>query len=616
MSLAPVQRLRHLVDQLPPIPAPPEQSQPVGRWQTALAPATLDLAQRAALAVNVLTATVRPDDGYAVTQTFRFDRQPPWLGPPNWMPMKFVRALPLMRAMCGSAANLAVEWATMTAILRRVGNDGQVYTPIAGDGPPTGTSYPVMNGIVALALLTWYGRDQNPHWLAWLRLVVEGLKDSLIEVADYAYIPPECSLSADGQWHWTLRGNRQWPPGYTPYTPPAEPVSDQQGFEGAVKWEQSNVLKALVAAYHCFGDEDALTRAHKLANFCLKANLWEERDGNGHPGVEHGLWAGHVHGNLNTLQALLELALATNDSRLKQIVRQGYEYLRLHGCIRLGWMPSWIAPQRFGRPVSAAVESEGCGIADTLLLAIQLSDAGLGDYWDDVDATVRNHLLEMQMVDLAAMRGACGTGAYDATLQQFIGGFTQAELTANRHGSVHGCCTGNGTRALYHAWEGITRFDQGVATVNLLLNRASPWLDVDSYLPYRGQVVLHNKLAHTLLIRLPYWVERQKLTCVSNDRAMASTLVGNHLLLQGLQPGDRVQITFPLTEVTERYTIGDTLYTATVRGSTVVDIQPRATDQAGEQNAYPFFVREHLRNTTAPMHLVQRFIADSLNMRV
>ena len=27
---------------------------------------------------------------------------------------------------------------------------------------------------------------------------------------------------------------------------------------------------------------------------------------------------------------------------------------------------------------------------------------------------------------------------------------------------------------------------------NLLLNRASPWMDIDSYIPYEGKVVLKN----------------------------------------------------------------------------------------------------------------------------
>lgn len=614
MSINQVRTLRRVTEQLPDSTdvLDLETMKPAGTWQTVTAPDTLDLAQRAALAVNVLTASLKPEHAYAVTQSFRFDTQPPFDASPNWMPMKFVRALPLMRTLCGSQANLAIEQAAMAAILQQVADDGQIYFPISADGPPAGTAYPVMSGIAVLAFLTWYGRDPNPTWLEWTKVVVAGLKAGMIQVGDYAYIPPECSLSRDGRWHWTLRGGRQWPPGYTPYVPPAEPTSDQQGFEGAVKWEQSNVIKALVRAYGVLGDADALVHAGKLARFCLKPTLWEPADDNGHPGVEHGVWAGHLHGNLNALSALLDLAVATGDSHLKQLVRQGYEHARGHGAIRLGWMPSWIAPQRFGRPASAAVESEGCGIADTLMLAVQLADAGLGDYWDDVDAIVRNHLIELQMADLAAMRCACGSGEYDSILQRFVGGFTQAVLTANLRSAVYGCCTGNGARSLYHAWEGITRFQQGVATVNLWLNRASTWLDIDSYLPYEGKVVLHNKQAHTLVVRIPYWVDRQALVCAVNDNGVDARHAGNHLVLQGLQPGDTVRLDFPIPETTERYTIGDQTYTATLRGSTVVDLQPRATADSANRNKVPFFVREQLRGTATPLRRVQRFIPEQV----
>jgi len=612
MRVTQIQTLHQVVEQLPARADLLDSAtmKPAGTWQTVTVPATLDLAQRAVLAVNVLTASLQPQQAYAVTQAFRFDTQPPFDASPNWMPMKFVRALPLMRTMCGSLSNLEIEQAAMNAILQQVATDGQLYFPIAADGPPAHTAYPAMSGIAVLALLTWHDRHPDANWLAWAKLLVAGLKDSLIPVADYAYIPPECSLSRTGEWHWTLRGGGQWPPGYTPYLPPGEPTSDQQGFEGAVKWEQSNIIKALVRAYTVWGDEDALAHAGRLARFCLKPSLWEAGDANGHPGVEHGIWAGHLHGNLNTLQALLELALATHDSRLQQIVRQGYEYARSHGVIRLGWMPSWIAPQQFGRPASAAIESEGCGIADTLMLAVQLTDAGLGDYWDDVDAIVRNHLLELQSSDLAAMRCACGSADYDHSLQRFIGGFTQAGLTGNLRSAIYGCCTGNGTRSLYHAWAGITRFDQGVATVNLWLNRTATWLDVDSYLPYEGKLVLHNKAAHTILVRIPYWVDRQALLCFVNEHPTDAPTVGNALLLQGLQPGDTIRLAFPMPETTEHYTIGDQRYTATLRGSTVVDLHPRATDSNPNRNKVPFFVRDHLRATATPMQTVPRFTPD------
>lgn len=620
MKSAQIQQLRQIVDQLPDVEMvlSTEPMKPIGKWYEATVPDTLDLAHRAELAVNVLTSNVKPELHYALMQTFRFDSQPPLEQSPNWMVMKFVRVLPMMRAMCGSELKLEIEWETMRAILRQIRADGQIYYPLSADGPPAETSYPIMNGIAALALLAWQARDDNSAWDDWFQLVVEGLKDAIIHIDDYGYIPPECSLSADGQWHWTLRGGEPdtWPPGYLPYTPPDEPVSDQQGFEGLVKWEQSSVIKTLVRAYELFGDEEALEQAWKLVRFCLKPGLWEDTLDDGYPGYEHGIWAGHLHGNMGSLQALISLAVASNDNRLKQIVREGYEHARRYGLIRLGWMPSWIAPERFGRPASAATENEGCGIADTLMLAVQLADAGLGDYWDDVEYIVRNHLIELQMVDLDAMQQASSGGtAYDPILKQFIGGFTQAVLTANLNSAIYGCCTANGSRALYHAWEGITRFDRGIVTINLFLNRASAWMDVDSYLPYEGKVVLHNKRAHTALVRIPSWVEGAGLTCAINNVPATPGRSGHYLVLEGLECGDTIQIEFAVPETTDRYSIRDTTYAVTFRGSTVVDIQPRETDQDVNRDKYPFFVRDHLRATEAPMRKVRRFVPEKLPRR-
>jgi hypothetical protein len=93
---------------------------------------------------------------------------------------------------------------------------------------------------------------------------------------------------------------------------------------------------------------------------------------------------------------------------------------------------------------------------------------------------------------------------------------------------------------------------------------------------------------------------------------MRARVAGNYLLIDSLRPGDTIRLEFPIGEVVEKYTIGTTVYTAVIRGSTVVDIHPRATAQLGQQNAYPFFVREHLRNSSAPTKTVRRFLAATL----
>jgi hypothetical protein len=125
-------------------------------------------------------------------------------------------------------------------------------------------------------------------------------------------------------------------------------------------------------------------------------------------------------------------------------------------------------------------------------LGVRLSDAGLGEYWDDVDAIVRNQLTEQQFCSVEVMRQMAKGAPITNRLEDFVGGFGEASLTATK-AEMYGCCSANGSIGLYYAWEGITRFSDGVATVNLFLNRASKWMDVDSYLPYEGKVELHNK---------------------------------------------------------------------------------------------------------------------------
>ncbi len=74
-------------------------------------------------------------------------------------------------------------------------------------------------------------------------------------------------------------------------------------------------------------------------------------------------------------------------------------------------------------------------------------------------------------------------------------------------GIMH-CCSGNGSRALYAAFYDILSYDEAGNTlkVNLLLNRASKWADIDSHIPYKGQVNIKVKRPVNLSVRIPGWV--------------------------------------------------------------------------------------------------------------
>ncbi len=175
------------------------------------------------------------------------------------------------------------------------------------------------------------------------------------------------------------------------------------------------------------------------------------------------------------------------------------------------------------------------------------------------------------------------------------------------------CCTSNATQGLYYAWEGALRTHGTTAEVNLLLNRAGKMLDIESWLPYEGKVILRNKAARRLAVRIPYWVRHEGLEVRVNGTAAGPDWIGNRILLESLEPGDTVSLEFPVVEQTLAYTANahspsEQVYHLSLRGSTVVDISPR--DES--PTSYPMYLREHLKAKQAPMKTALRFVADQI----
>lgn len=159
--------------------------------------------------------------------------------------------------------------------------------------------------------------------------------------------------------------------------------------------------------------------------------------------------------------------------------------------------------------------------------------------------------------------------------------------------------------------------------VNLLLNRASPWMDIDSYLPYEGKVALRNKTARSASVRIPRWVNRAKVRCRVGGEERPNVWLNNYLLPRDLSPVDTVTIEFPMVETVERYTekVYETEFTLQMKGNTVVDISPRrdrpyriadVMDDGGRfpvNTGYPIYRRDHYKASRAPMKTVERYVA-------
>lgn len=577
---------------------------PRGSSYEATVPDTLDLGERARLSVNNLTHNVDPDDYYYVFQAFNFSEKSKGLSYSDRtldITAKNLRALPWMRTMSGSQQSLDRQLGMMKAMLGTVGADGLLYYPTPGYRIK-GTSYPMVNGIFALACENHYAMDGNQHWLDWIQLVSSGLEKVAIRVEDRAYYPPESTVTPEGKWVWNTRGVAT-----LPYNPPEEPYLDSQGLEGCVKFEQQYEMRALVRAYRYGANPKTLELIRALTRFDMKLGLWQDTSLEGVQGNEHGNFYGHFHGNTAPLLALLDIAELENDPELKEIVREGYEHALSTGALRLGWFPSWFLPVKYQRDEIVGRVAEGCAVGEMAELAVRLTDAGLGDYWDHVDSIVRNQLVEQQFTDLELMKRYAGSGAAAKYVADYLGGFGEASPTGTPP-EMYGCCSANTPMGLYYAWHGITRFDDGIATVNLFLNRGSSWMDVASYLPYEGKVELRNKQAKTALVRIPMWVDPSDVKAYVNQERVRAPQTGRYLIFDGLRSGTVIRLEFPNPEFREHYWLAGTRYDAVLRGSTVVDISP-GNHESGQ---IPLYQRANYRKTSAPLRRTTFFAADKV----
>ena len=615
-----------------PIIAPPK-----GEFYETLAPETLDLAQRGHLALNAVTGAVSPELDYE----FHWIQN---LIPPGvtnhshqWFDLN-PRGLEIMmtqRLMTGSNYKLDIEQGMYHSMLSRLGEDGLYYNaPVRDDAPWRaggkggrkiwGTKEDISgiwgNAQFLVTLIYRYRLTQDPLFLEKGRGLAKGLIRIAIRKDDYAFYPATPGLGFD---HGYLRESG-WPE-------TEEALDELDSPEGTVSCYIAVVVRALSMWYAETGDPEALEMAGLLANYVLKPQFWmgdiqnwgEEirRVWQAHGGLQRkpaALFKGHIAGIAYTLQGLIDYAYITNDAYVKEFVRQAYEYVRNFGLVRIGL--------------------HGENIANSIMavVAIRMTDCGIGDYYEDVDQHIRNQMVEDQFTDAEMLRKLNEQAGHDLEGLEFT---IERILGSLNHESAFGSeqfldPTGLGTYAspylepYYYIWESIIRHQEdGTCHVNLLLNRASPWLDLDSYLPYEGRVVIRNKTAKNIFIRIPRWVAKDQVKCIVNDKDTVYFWSNNYLGLTNLTGKETVTVTFPMVETTETYYLLpydtkpkwfdriDSLpkYVLHFKGNTCVQAEfPNKADFGGNDYNYPIYQRERYREDKAPMKKVNRFIAEKL----
>gem|GEM_PF-391162 len=585
-----------------------------GTSYEAMRPDTLDIQERAALAINGLTGPTDPRADYELYWMADFFRDPPvmWHDWNDWCQVKFVEALPLMRIITGSDLNNHVDPVWMKAILKSIGPDGLYYTPLEGrpwsrenaywssaifraDGTTTNIhdesvtqlTHPFSCGRIIGTMTIYYSLDNNPMWKELIERMIDRLGELAIHKDNYAYFPngyfePNAKVSPDAQLPTGLVG--------------------AEGY--------ARLMHGLTQYYRVSGYEPAKVLAGKIIRCLRDHGEFYDTEGRFIKGRDSNPGA-HFHAHTINLLGMLDYAVATGDTEHKDFIIKSFEWAKTQGCSRVGFFPEYIKPDY--------PTAETCEIADMIALAIKLSAAGWGDYWDDADRWIRNQFFENQLTSCDWLNPLAQSQPYQSSPPSItayrvaernmgaFAGWASGNDWALSHGIMH-CCTGNGVRAIYYIWQDMVQYDQGQLKINLLLNRASPWADVDSYIPYEGRVTVKMKQScKSLAVRIPQWIASgsKDVSCTVNNKSRGFTLESRYLALGSVKKGDEIDISFPIAERTVEQRIGNVDYTLIIKGNTVVNIDPQG-------KSCPLYQREHYRSNTARLKKTKRFLCDKI----
>ena len=603
-----------------------------GESYEATVPDTLDLNDPAVLSIHGMTSMLNPEFGYTQYTSVDFRAIPPfmWMGDggltnlnPKWM-----EALPLLRIMSGSTLNQEMDGHLAESLVHITGRDGLSYQPPEYPGafydPFTkGRAVPAADmlgtGRELIALSIWDQVTGNPLYRELAERKIARLFELVADKGDTLY----------------FRRSR----GYYPGEEDADKVdliaiTDHEMNDPSVGIVGTGAAHTVGSAamgaaryYMTTGYKPALELSRGLALYLKDhAKLIDDE------GKWHG-WHFHIVATYGLLP-VLEYAVAVNDRELLEWNRRAYEYGRSIGEPLLGWYagvpPAYPADfnpnsDEIGKDNDRDF-SEPCSIAGMIMIALRLTQAGMGDYYEDVEYATRNMLVETQVTSTEfkktypkelsdkfkpmenLMKEDPRMFSFDDVMNKGLGSFVNSTCNQwNLFGSpgpqACACCIGNAGRILYYVWDRILQDDGKDLRVNMLLNRASPWADLDSYLPYEGKVVLKMKRKRNVWFRIPSWTDKDMVSCTVNGKPKKFRWEGNYIYLKKLKPGQELRVEFPISERTIYRNLKGKEYFFTLKGFTVIDMHPRA-------EVTPLFVRDHYKMNETPMRNVKRFVAD------
>jgi hypothetical protein len=577
----------------------PSRSVLKGERYMAAVPDTIDLAEMLELAVIPATNRYYPEERWHMGfmlfamrpfALFKTHSENGWLS----IAPKVVQALIYCRLVSGSELNIEIDRKLLATQLGLVGEDGLTYSPLP---PADGKDHPEYNDQPNLACLWNEGR-----WLQTLALLAQTDDRGMWTELGKRKVDRLLELSREED------GFRYF---YTRFFSPGQTFDK--------KISEKDIYDNDAASLNSFNYH----RADSIGAVCHGAAQFYKISGYG-PALElcRGMvrWAmekvytrddgvylvEHFYHGVYSLIGMAEYAEITGDMEVFRRVDACYRWARDMGEPLVGFysggMPGGQAyinePQEY---------MEICALSNMVLVALHLCRSGVGDYWDDIERWTRNTYAQSQMTDLSVLdlpdslfnpaeeKGTYNNGMQTRSMEARSIGSWFTTITGNDvgimkdgkfFGAIASCCVTNGPRALYCIWDSIVEGNEENVRINLLLNRASEWVDIDSFIPAEGRVIVKIKKVKRVEIRIPEWVDINSVKIRVNGNNIIADVIGRYIRVCDIKPNDIIETLFPMPEEkTVNRIIGRHPYRLTIKGSNVVKIDPPGIVQ-------PFYAKQ------------------------
>jgi len=314
----------------------------LGQRYGARVPDTLDLAERARLAIHFLTESPLPwcDYDICAVNLIPYPRMLSSSYSSADTTVKLKEAVCMARLMSGSDQNLHVDRRWMAVILKQQGPDGLIYMPVKGRpwvlaGLPNNVSggvpdvdqwlSPFVNGQTLRNMAMYSALADKEFWQERLRKVVDGLVQIAVDRGDYAFF---------------------WPGAHSAETEPPPDVKPRFHFSAV---ELSQTSFGLTRGYRATGYQPALELARKLNTY--QRECFYTPDGQMITPQKDAVRA-HTLAHVRSMISMADYGLIAGDREMLEFVRKTYEWAKSHANTETGYFPNllpcppWRMPER------------------------------------------------------------------------------------------------------------------------------------------------------------------------------------------------------------------------------------------------------------------------------